>query len=202
MKRLFSLLSMGLVLAACVAPRPGGPAVGPLPQTRPVMAWDHHPEAADWTRATLAAVASSDAVLAERVPGDIDTWCPGYEQASLADRRAFWAGLVSSVGRYESSWNPKAVGGGGRYIGIMQISPRTASNFSCEATSKSALKDGSANLTCAVKIMAEQVARDALVAGEQGNRGIGRDWGPLRKADKRQAMATWTRKQAYCGGAG
>jgi len=35
------------------------------------------------------------------------------------------------------------------------------------------------------------------VAGK-GNRGIGRDWMPLRKASKRAEMADWTRSQSYC----
>ena len=138
-------------------------------------------------------------VLATRVPADIETWCPGYATASLQDRRAFWAGLLSAVAKYESSWNPRSAGGGGRYIGLMQISPKSASNYRCEATSAAALKNGGANLECAVKILAYQVGRDGLVAGK-GNRGIGRDWMPLRKSSQRADMAKWTRKQAYCAG--
>lgn len=191
-----------MAVAACVPVAPNGAVATLVGRSAPIMAWDHRPEAADWTRATLAAVASHDAVLALRVPGDIGAWCPGYKTAGLADRRAFWAGLISTVGRYESHWNPAAVGGGGRYIGVMQISPRSAKNYGCQATSKAALKDGAANLTCAVEILANQVERDAVVAGDKGNRGIGRDWGPLRKTDNRRAMAAWTRSQGYCGGAG
>lgn len=164
---------------------------------RPAMAWDKHPQAVEWTQSTMSAVARHDDVLAERVPGDIETWCPGYEKASLGARRAFWAGLISTVGRYESSWNPRASGGGGRYIGIMQISPRSAANYSCEARSAAALKDGSANLECAVEMVAHHVAADGVVAGK-GNRGIGRDWMPFRKAAKRAEMAEWTRSQSYC----
>jgi hypothetical protein len=83
------------------------------------------------------------------------------------------------VAKYESTWNENASGGGGRWIGLMQISPRSAANYGCDATSVGALKDGEANLECAVEIMSTQVAKDGLVAGG-GNRGIGRDWAPLR----------------------
>lgn len=168
---------------------------GALPATR----WDHQPQAAEWTTRSLVAVAARDDVLASRVPGDIETWCPRYETASLAERRAFWVGLLSAVAKYESSWNPRASGGGGRYIGLMQISPKSASNYRCAVTSSSGLKDGGANLECAVKLLAYQVERDGVVAGK-GNRGIGRDWMPLRKSAKRAEMASWTRKQAYCAG--
>ncbi|MBL8563903.1 MAG: transglycosylase SLT domain-containing protein [Gemmobacter sp.] len=165
--------------------------------TVPPMRWDHHPEAAKWTTNTLLAVAEEDAVLAARVPADIAQWCPGYESASLPERRAFWAGLISAVGKYESSYNPRAAGGGGRYIGIMQISPRSAANYGCDARSSGALKDGSANLACAVEMVAHNVARDGVAVGG-GNRGIGRDWMPFRKADKRAEMRAWLSSQSYC----
>jgi hypothetical protein len=163
----------------------------------PPMQWDHHPEGEDWTESTLVALSTKDPLLSERVPADIDTWCPGYVEAPIEERRAFWAGLLSAVAKYESTWNPVASGGGGRWIGLMQISPRSAANYGCEATSAGALKDGEANLECAVEIMSEQVAKDGLVAGG-GNRGIGRDWAPLRSDSKRSAMAAWTREQPYC----
>lgn len=200
MKKHFAFMAICLLASACVQAKNSIPLAGLVNSPGPVMAWDHRPEAEVWTRATLAAVGRHDAVLAGRVPEDIGAWCPGYEKAGMADRRAFWAGLISTVGRYESSWNPGAVGGGGRYVGVMQISPKSARNYGCDAASASGLKDGAANLACAVDILAHQVDRDGVVAGANGNRGIGRDWMPLRKADKRQAMAAWTRGQAYCGG--
>ncbi len=163
----------------------------------PAMGWDSRPEAAKWTKATLVALSSKDGELAGTVPGDIETFCPGYPAAGMEDRRAFWAGLLSRVAKYESSWNPAAAGGGGRYIGLMQISPRSAANHGCSATTAVALKDGSANLQCAVEIISGQVARDGLVAGS-GNRGVGRDWMPFRNAEKRGEIAAWTRAQPYC----
>lgn len=163
----------------------------------PPMQWDHHPEGVEWTESTLTALSSKDQLLSERVPADIETWCPGYAEASVDERRAFWAGLLSAVAKYESTWNERASGGGGRWIGLMQIDPRSAANYGCEATSVGALKDGEANLECAVEIMSTQVAKDGLVAGG-GNRGIGRDWAPLRSSEKRSAMAAWTSQQPYC----
>jgi Transglycosylase SLT domain len=121
-------------LSACVPaklpPLPSLPSLASvLPQpTPPVMRWDHRPEAAEWTTRSLAAIARHDDVLASRVPADIQAWCPGYDKNEPKDRRAFWAGLLSAVAKYESTWNPAASGGGGRYIGLMQISPKTAKN--------------------------------------------------------------------------
>ena len=143
--------------------------------TPPVMRWDARPEAAVWTTRALTAVAARDGDLASRVPGDIATYCPGYASASLGNRRAFWVGLMSATAKHESSFNPKVSGGGGRYVGLMQIAPGTARLAGCEATSGAALKDGAANLECAIRIFAPMLpgmawsrAR-ATVAG----RGIG-----------------------------
>lgn len=163
----------------------------------PPMQWDNHPEAEVWTDSTLVALSTKDDQLSDQVPADIETWCPGYAEAPIEARRAFWAGLMSSVAKYESTWNPLASGGGGRWIGLMQISPRSARNYGCEATSASALKDGESNLECAVEIMSTQVARDGMVAGD-GSQGVGRDWAPLRSEEKRAAMAAWTSTQPYC----
>lgn len=197
--RLFPWLTTCVVLSlsACVeVPLPdlGGLM---LAKDRPAMAWDHRPEAAQWTAQTLAAVGRHDVELANQVPSDIAKWCPAYAKAPIGQRRAFWVGVLSAAARYESSWNPKASGGGGRYIGVMQISPQSAAQHGCSATTSKTLKDGGANLECAVEIMASQVANDGVVAGK-GNRGVGRDWMPFREAEKRNAMASWTRSQTYC----
>ena len=165
----------------------------------PVMHWDARAEAADWTRATMTAVAAHDTELALTVPADIATFCPSYAKASLASRRAFWVGLVSATARHESGFNPAAVGGHGKYIGLMQISPRTANHYACTAQSPAALKNGPANLTCAVEIFAPHIAADGMVAGN-GSRGIGRDWGPFRSKAARDDIAKWTSAQAYCQG--
>jgi hypothetical protein len=167
--------------------------IDPIPE----MGWDHRPEAPDWTQKTLLAVAAEDAELAASVPRDIAQWCPAYPDAPIENRRAFWAGLMSAVAKHESTWNPAASGGGGRWIGLMQIAPATAQNFGCDATSSSALKDGAANLSCAVEIAAVQVGQDDVVIGN-GRQGMARDWMPFRNASKRAEMAAWTSQQDYC----
>lgn len=188
-----SLLMAVVSLSACVKTEP----VEPVSFVAPPMRWDHRPEGEGWTESTLVALSSKDALLSDHVPEDIETWCPGYPEAPVEERRAFWAGLLSAVAKYESTWNPQASGGGGQWIGLMQISPKTAGYYGCEANSAGALKDGEANLACAVEIMSEQVAKDGLVAGG-GDRGIGRDWAPLRSSEKRAEMASWTSEQPYC----
>lgn len=166
------------------------------PVEDPVMRWDHRPEAANWTAMAFTALETHAAVLPTIVPDDIENWCPAYPDAPEADREAFWTGLMSALARHESTWNPEAVGGGGRWFGLVQISPATARFYGCQAGSGQALLNGSANISCAMRIWATTVARDGVVAAGRG--GVAADWGPFVQANKREEMRAWISSQPYC----
>lgn len=162
----------------------------------PVARWDHRPEGETWTKATLAAISSKGKGLTETDPRDIAQFCPAYKNASDEDRQAFWVGLFSALAKHESTWNPRAAGAGGRYRGLLQISPQTARAYGCDAGK---LYDGAQNLSCAVKIASRQVERHGVIAGGPGGwGGVAADWGPMRNAQKRAEIAAWTRAQDYC----
>lgn len=163
-----------------------------------VMRWDHAPASAGWTEATVAAIDDHGGNLVNTTPADIDSWCPGYKQANVEGRKAFWTGLLSTLAKHESTWNPTAVGGGGRWFGLVQIAPATARNYGCDAGTAEALKDGEANLSCAVRIMNVTVPRDGVVSA--GMRGVAADWGPFHSETKRGDMLSWMRAQPYCAG--
>jgi hypothetical protein len=165
-----------------------------------VMRWDHRPEAPAWTDASLAMLHEGAPAghLPDLVPADIETWCPAYPDAPRAEREAFWVGLLSTLARHESTWNPQAVGGGGQWFGLVQISPATARHYGCDATSGGALRDGAANLSCALRIWGATVSRDGVVA--EGRGGVAADWGPFVQADKREDMRAWVRAQPFCAG--
>ncbi len=186
-------------LAACVA-APEASVSEIAVAAVPSLAWQASPQTDRWTQATMTALQSQGAPLLDMVPEDIAAWCPGYATATDAERAAFWAGLLSALAEHESTWNPAAVGGGGRWFGLVQISPATARGYGCEARTGSALQDGAANLVCAVRIMASTVLRDGVVAANRG--GLAADWGPFSNAGKRAEMAAWTRQQPFCQPAG
>jgi hypothetical protein len=166
----------------------------------PVARWDFRPEGRQWTEASVAALASYGQPLVNIVPRDIEAWCPGYEDATEMERKAFWVGLLSSLAKHESTWRPEAAGGGGQWFGLLQISPATARHYGCDARTGEALKDGAANLACAIRIMSVTVPRDGVVAANGG--GIAADWGPFHQAAKREEMRTWVRSQSYCAPTG
>lgn len=183
------IAALCLMLSPMACVEPGDTGAGAMP----VMRWDHRPEATQWTAATLKALKSEGAVLASTVPMDVAVYCPKYSTASATERNAFWAGLLSSIAKYESTWNPAASGGGGRYLGLLQISPGTARSAGCDL-SAGGLHDGASNLQCAVKIAARRADQGEAVSQ------ITADWGPMHDAKKRAEMASWTRQQSYCNG--
>lgn len=165
-----------------------------LPQTR----WQGRRGSDMWTRAALGALKTHGKPLVNTVPRDIANWCPAYPMASAADRRAFWVGLMSTLAKHESTYRPDAVGGGGKWYGLLQILPATARGYGCQARSGGALKNGALNLACATRIMAVTVPRDGVVSA--GMRGVAADWGPFHSRAKREDMKRWMRKQPYCVG--
>lgn len=202
--RLTASLAVVLGLAACADYQPGPMQNSFLPSGRTVaapapqpvvMRWGAKPGADAWTAATMTALEQHGDAMVARVPRDIAAFCPGYEAQDEHGRRAFWAGLMSSVAKHESTWNPRASGGGGRWLGLMQIAPATWRHYGCTGE----IMNGADNMACAVKIASRQVGRDNAVASADGNwRGVARDWAPMRSAKKRADIAAWTAAQPYC----
>lgn len=207
---LFSAMVLALPLVALTACyTQSGSVIEPEPrwfmmadEDLPAARWDHLPEGKLWTREILSNLIDrgQGVALIEVVPKDIEQWCPSYTETVDFDgdikRAAFWIGLMSAMAKHESTYNPQAVGGGGRWFGLLQISPDTAKAYGCAATTGEALKNGSENLRCAVRIMAKTVPRDGVVAA--GGRGVAADWGPFHSAAKRDDMMRWVSSQDYC----
>lgn len=194
-RSLILLTALSVLVSACseAATPIADPTVDPIPAA---MRWDEKAQSDEWTAATFAALETHGSPLLSLVPGDIAAWCPAYPDADENQRAAFWAGMLSTLAKHESTWNPAAVGGGGRWFGLVQIAPATARGYGCAAGSGAALQNGPANLSCAVRIAAVTVPRDGVVAA--GGGGLAADWGPFQSARKREDMRSWVSAQSYC----
>ncbi|MDX8351335.1 transglycosylase SLT domain-containing protein [Cognatiyoonia sp. IB215182] len=184
-----------------VAVETDAPVMRPIARTSylPRARWDFQEGGHLWTRAAMSAIATHAEVLTTIVPHDIETWCPAYESAPAGQRRAFWVGMMSALSKHESTYNPRAVGGGDLWYGLLQIYPDTARRYGCRAQSGAELTNAADNLSCAARIMAVTVERDQAVAVHDGRwRGVAADWGPMTNSAKVREMAAWTRAQSYC----
>ncbi len=184
-------LVAALLIAACQPI-----AAGQLPEI--VTRWDHRSEADEWNAAMMHALMTDGAPMLTMTPDDAEEFCPDYEQADEAGRAAFWVAFFSGLARFESTWNPRAAGGGGRYQGLLQISPATARFHGCDLSAPGGLFDGATNLSCATRIATAAVTRDGVMAS--GRSGVAADWPPLRDPAKRAEIATFTRALAVCQG--
>ena len=166
-----------------------------LPRTR----WAFQRGSAVWTRAAMSAIGGHGNGLDSVVPRDIERWCPAYENNPPELRRAFWVGMMSALAKHESTFNPRAVGGGNLWFGLLQIYPDTARRYGCRAQTGEALMNPVDNLSCAARIMSVTVSRDNAIAVNDGRwRGVAADWGPMSNSSKLPEMAHWTREQSYC----
>jgi hypothetical protein len=174
------------VLMGCVS------AQADLPAAR----WDETPQAQDWTKASLSMLEEDAAVLVETTPADIEAWCPAYDEANPEQRAAFWNGLLSSLAYRESTFRQDAISSNGKWHGLLQISPATARGYGCAAGTSEALREGEANLRCALRIWSSTVVRDGVIAADQG--GVAADWGPLQREALRNDIRGWVSEQDYC----
>ncbi|WP_422076155.1 transglycosylase SLT domain-containing protein [Vannielia sp.] len=169
----------------------------PRPVTIPRTRWENVPGSTIWTRAAISALKSHGRPLLEFEPEDIATWCPSYAQQPIEKRAEFWVGFLSALAKHESTYRPRVVGGGGRWHGLLQITPSTARLYGCRARTGAALLHGPTNLSCAIRIMTRTVLRDGEV-GASGRGGVAADWGPMVYRKKRADIAAYTRNQSYC----
>lgn len=188
------LLPEGLTPAV---PQVTGLRPRPRPAHVPRTRWESVPGATLWTYAALSALHAHGRPLLDFVPEDIETWCPSYPDQTAEKRAEFWVGFLSALARYESTFRPRAVGGGGKWHGLLQILPSTARLYGCRARTGAALQNGAANLSCAIRIISKTVRRDGVV-GAGGRGGVAADWGPMVYRAKRADIAAYTRSQTYC----
>lgn len=187
--------SQPVTLAPTESMRPNRRDGDVVPRAR----WDHRPAGRIWTRAAISALKSHGKPILQTVPRDIADWCPAYPDASPDQRAAFWAGFMSALAKHESTYRQAAVGGNGRWYGLLQILPATARGYKCAAPSREGLKHGPSNLSCAVRILTVVMPRDKVMAHKDKRwRGVAADWGPMRISSKRKDISAWTRSQNYC----
>jgi hypothetical protein len=170
------------------------------------LRWSGRPDGVAWT--ALALTAAKDHGLDRLVPQDIPDWCPGYAAAGPEDRRAFWAGLMSALAKYESNYRPEVqftedfIDSTGAFVisrGLLQLSRESARGYGCPVTTGEELHDPAVNLDCSARILKHWVVRDGQISSNQSPwKGAARYWSPFRSADKRADMADWTRAQPFC----
>lgn len=209
MRKFLLTAALGL-LAACAASTTTGGGVSSAPLFGyPSVAWDARPEGRQWTTTAHAAIDALAPQIVNVVPTDIDAFCPGYANASPANRRAFYVSLLAEIARLESNFDTSVQftetfsdTAGRRVVsrGLLQLSLESANQYGCAITDAQQLNDPATNLQCGVRILDRWIERDQLVAGYQSGawRGASRYWSIFRDRNKLADIQAATNAQGFC----
>lgn len=199
-----------LSLASCTTTTVGGGSSGSAPIFGyPSVAWDVRPEGRQWTTIAHTAIDQLAPQLVTVTPTDIDAFCPGYANASPANRRAFYVALLAEVAKLESNLDPSVQftesfndASGRRVVsrGLLQLSQESANGYGCAIAQAQQLHDPTTNIQCGVRILDRWVGRDQLVAGYVSGawRGASRYWSVFRDREKLVDIQAATNAQPYC----
>ncbi|MGZ3695532.1 MAG: hypothetical protein ACXWQO_15590 [Bdellovibrionota bacterium] len=139
--------------------------------------WSEKSQTERWTAAVLSVVRAR--IRQFEKARDIDKFCPGYREASVAQKEACWVRLVSAVSKFESGFNPRDTyreANGRMSIGLLALSTGECP----EAKTSSALKEPLGNLLCGTRMMAELIDRDGIIENPPPHRGAAAYWSVLR----------------------
>ena len=229
--RLIGTLALAFGLSSCNTPTGAPPTAPPVvaspaapssasalsvptnapsaPTALPPARWDNRPAGREWTSFALGGLDAHAQGLLATVPSDIGAYCPRYAEANPTDRRAFWVGLMSTLARFESNFDPTVTftepgvfdAQGNRVIsrGLLQISQESANGYGCGIEDAQQLHDPATNLACAARIMNRLVTRDGVIGTISSPwRGMAAYWSPFRRPDRRGDMQQWTSEQTFC----
>ncbi|MDG0815082.1 transglycosylase SLT domain-containing protein [Bdellovibrio svalbardensis] len=131
--------------------------------------------------------------LLDVIPADKNTFCPKYDKLSYAQRKQYWAFLISSMVKFESNFNTNtsytesfADSNGNRVVsrGLLQISIESGNAYGCGFKTTKDLHDPLQNLSCGIRILDRWIGRDGRIAGNVGGwKGGSRYWSVLRTSN-------------------
>lgn len=178
---------------------PASFAGGSLTADAARVQWGTTPERQRWTAAALAAIRANWSKLQNG--RDVESFCPGYSRASLAEKENCWLVIVGALVRRESNFKPGTVYGEGaplyyNSVGLLQLSqnPRARECTPEGARSENDLKNPELNLRCGIRILARLVGSRGRIAGRAG---AGAYWSVLRNpGEHRSAKANGIRDEA------
>lgn len=173
--------------------------------------WNGHPQEAAWSRFVLSALESVGQNLLATTPTDAQEFCPAFASLDRDGRRQFYLALISSMARYESSFDPSvsfqesfndAQGNPVISRGLLQLSVESANAYSgCLLDRAEELHDPETNLTCGVAILDRLIGRDQVIGGRVNGRwrGGAAYWSVLRQtSSRRQQITNFTRTIDAC----
>lgn len=165
----------------------------------------------EWTAHVNKALDSLGQTLLDVVPADRSLFCPKYANLSYAQRKQYWAFILSAMVRFESNFKTETSytegfddSNGNAVVsrGLLQISIESGNAYGCGFKTTKDLHDPYQNLSCGIRILDRWVGRDGRIAGKVDSqwRGGARYWSVLRAGDKTsyQSILKWSQELSFC----
>ncbi len=149
--------------------------------------------------------------LLDVVPADRSLFCPKYAKLSYAQRKQYWAFMLSSMVKFESKFNTNSAyregfrdskGNAVVSRGLLQLSIESGNAYGCAFKTTKDLHDPFQNLSCGIRILDRWLGRDGRIGGKIDGqwRGGARYWSVLRAADKTSynSILKWSQELSFC----
>lgn len=147
----------------------------------------------EWSQKVKAEL---DAGLFEKfdaASADFLNFCPNYYMISADSKKLAWGYLLGAITSFESDYNPDShmtESDGSASEGLFQL---TYGNSHCPTSkAKGNIRDPDINIDCAMKIMADYLSQDKVVAkggyvayGAAPSKGLARYWSVVRVPDRK-----------------
>lgn len=193
------------------------PALPPPPTTEEVLRevtplWEGKVSGAkEWTTHVDRELDRLGQNLLDVIPADKNLFCPKYQSLSYAQRKQYWAFMLSAMVRFESNFKTETSytedfndSHGNRVIsrGLLQISIESGNAYGCGFKTTKDLHDPKQNLSCGIRILDRWLGRDGRIAGKVDGawRGGARYWSVLRAGDKTsyKSILSWSQNLSFC----
>lgn len=195
-----------------VATPPSTPRPPSIPTSNVVPLWEGKVSAGkQWTSHVMSELDRLGQDLLDVIPADRSLFCPKYTSLSYAQRKQYWAHMLSTMVRFESNFKTETSytesfndSQGRRVIsrGLLQISIESGNAYGCNFKTANDLHDPYQNLSCGIRILNRWVGRDGRIAGKVSNqwRGGARYWSVLRAGDKTSynSIVKWSQELPIC----
>lgn len=168
-------------------------------------------EGKEWTTHVDRELDRLGQTLLDVVPADRSVFCPKYSMMSYAQRKQYWAFMLSAMVRFESNFKTETSytegfsDSNGKPVisrGLLQISIESGNAYGCGFKTTKDLHDPLQNLSCGIRILDRWVGRDGRIAGKVDGkwRGGARYWSVLRAGDKTsyKSILSWSQNLSFC----
>lgn len=167
--------------------------------------------AKEWTTHVDRELDRLGQTLLDVIPADRSMFCPKYSSLSYAQRKQYWAFMLSAMVRFESNFKTETSytegfnDSNGKPVisrGLLQLSIESGNAYGCGFKATKDLHDPLQNLSCGIRILDRWVGRDGRIAGKVDSkwRGGARYWSVLRAGDKTsyKSILSWSQNLSFC----